>query len=199
MYYCCPCSLLLVPARIPSLSFCCPFLSLLVVVFVFFACISSLPSFAPYTHARALLAIIASWEWRKIDGLWGWKQTVGLKKFTTFRLRVFLKPCSSIHSFVCIAHAASSAMDDYMREMGELKTLVTKTLEKKGVLARIRVTLFFFPLPTAVHINDPQLALCLSVCLSISLYVSLPLSSCFLHCKRLLWDHGSSAFVQFAS
>jgi hypothetical protein len=89
-------------------------------------------------------------------------------------------------------------MDDYMREMGELKTLVTKTLEKKGVLARIRVTLFSFS-PAAVHINDPQLALCLSVCLSISLYVSLPLSSCFLHCKRLLWDHGSSAFVQFVS
>ncbi|CAM6057842.1 unnamed protein product [Sphagnum tenellum] len=32
-------------------------------------------------------------------------------------------------------------MDDYMREMGELKTLVTKTLEKKGVLARIRAEL----------------------------------------------------------
>jgi hypothetical protein len=47
--------------------------SLLVVVFVFFACISSLPSFALYTLARALLAIVASWEWRKIDGLWGWK------------------------------------------------------------------------------------------------------------------------------
>jgi hypothetical protein len=31
-------------------------------------------------------------------------------------------------------------MDDYMREMGDLKTLVTKTLEKKGVLARIRVS-----------------------------------------------------------
>jgi hypothetical protein len=93
-------------------------------------------------------------------------------------------------------------MDDYMREMGELKTLVTKTLEKKGVLARIRVTLFFsfsFGISTAVHVNDPQLALYLSVCLSISLYVSLPISSCFLHCKRLLWDHGSSAFVQFAS
>jgi hypothetical protein len=30
-------------------------------------------------------------------------------------------------------------MDDYMREMVDLKTLVTKTLEKKGVLARIRV------------------------------------------------------------
>jgi hypothetical protein len=67
-------------------------------------------------------------------------------------------------------------MDDYMREMGELKTLVTKTLEKKGVLARIRVALFFSLPPTAVHINDPQLALCPSVCLSISLYVSLSLS-----------------------
>ncbi|KAH8944278.1 hypothetical protein BDL97_13G101600 [Sphagnum fallax] len=32
-------------------------------------------------------------------------------------------------------------MDDYMREMGDLKTLVTKTLEKKGVLARIRAEL----------------------------------------------------------
>ncbi|KAG0588177.1 hypothetical protein KC19_2G222300 [Ceratodon purpureus] len=32
-------------------------------------------------------------------------------------------------------------MDDYMREMVDLKTLVTKTLEKKGVLARIRAEL----------------------------------------------------------
>ncbi|GFQ03574.1 protein tonneau 1a [Phtheirospermum japonicum] len=31
-------------------------------------------------------------------------------------------------------------MDDYTREMMDLKTLVTRTLEKKGVLARIRVT-----------------------------------------------------------
>lgn len=30
-------------------------------------------------------------------------------------------------------------MDDYTREMMDLKTLVTRTLEKKGVLARIRV------------------------------------------------------------
>jgi hypothetical protein len=35
-------------------------------------------------------------------------------------------------------------MDDYMREMGDLKTLVTKTLEKKGVLARIRVSFLPF-------------------------------------------------------
>ncbi|XP_042471269.1 protein TONNEAU 1a-like [Zingiber officinale] len=32
-------------------------------------------------------------------------------------------------------------MDDYSREMMELKTLVTRTLEKKGVLARIRAEL----------------------------------------------------------
>ncbi|XP_074571378.1 protein TONNEAU 1a-like [Curcuma longa] len=32
-------------------------------------------------------------------------------------------------------------MDDYAREMMELKTLVTRTLEKKGVLARIRAEL----------------------------------------------------------
>jgi hypothetical protein len=35
----------------------------------------------------------------------------------------------------------SAAMDDYAREMMELKTLVTRTLEKKGVLAKIRVSL----------------------------------------------------------
>jgi hypothetical protein len=34
-------------------------------------------------------------------------------------------------------------MDDYTREMMDLKTLVTRTLEKKGVLAKIRVYLFF--------------------------------------------------------
>jgi hypothetical protein len=33
-----------------------------------------------------------------------------------------------------------TAMDDYAREMMELKTLVTRTLEKKGVLAKIRVS-----------------------------------------------------------
>ncbi|XP_017414794.1 protein TONNEAU 1b-like isoform X1 [Vigna angularis] len=32
-------------------------------------------------------------------------------------------------------------MDDYTREMMDLKTLVTRTLEKKGVLARIRAEL----------------------------------------------------------
>lgn len=34
---------------------------------------------------------------------------------------------------------AEGGMDDYAREMMELKTLVTRTLEKKGVLAKIRV------------------------------------------------------------
>jgi hypothetical protein len=38
----------------------------------------------------------------------------------------------------------SEEMDDYTREMMDLKTLVTRTLEKKGVLARIRVRLFYF-------------------------------------------------------
>lgn len=32
-------------------------------------------------------------------------------------------------------------MDDYTREMMDLKTLVTRTLEKKGVLAKIRVSI----------------------------------------------------------
>lgn len=40
-----------------------------------------------------------------------------------------------------ILKIAGAAMDDYMREMVDLKTLVTKTLEKKGVLARIRAEL----------------------------------------------------------
>ena len=35
-------------------------------------------------------------------------------------------------------------MDEYTREMMDLKTLVTRTLEKKGVLAKIRVNFFFF-------------------------------------------------------
>lgn len=35
-------------------------------------------------------------------------------------------------------------MDDYAREMMDLKTLVTRTLEKKGVLAKIRVNLYSF-------------------------------------------------------
>lgn len=35
-------------------------------------------------------------------------------------------------------------MDDYTREMMDLKTLVTRTLEKKGVLAKIRVIYFYF-------------------------------------------------------
>lgn len=51
-------------------------------------------------------------------------------------------------------------MDDYTREMMDLKTLVTRTLEKKGVLAKIRVSItalslccsffFFFP-----HFDGP--------------------------------------------
>lgn len=35
-------------------------------------------------------------------------------------------------------------MDDYTREMMDLKTLVTRTLEKKGVLAKIRVSIAAF-------------------------------------------------------
>ncbi|WOL04374.1 hypothetical protein Cni_G13095 [Canna indica] len=35
----------------------------------------------------------------------------------------------------------SAKMDDYAREMMDLKTLVTRTLEKKGVLAKIRTEL----------------------------------------------------------
>jgi len=35
-------------------------------------------------------------------------------------------------------------MDDYTREMMDLKTLVTRTLEKKGVLAKIRVNSLYF-------------------------------------------------------
>ena len=38
-----------------------------------------------------------------------------------------------------IGRARNREMDDYTREMMDLKTLVTRTLEKKGVLARIRV------------------------------------------------------------
>lgn len=37
-------------------------------------------------------------------------------------------------------------MDDYTREMMDLKTLVTRTLEKKGVLAKIRVIFSLFHL-----------------------------------------------------
>lgn len=37
-------------------------------------------------------------------------------------------------------------MDDYTREMMDLKTLVTRSLEKKGVLAKIRV-----PPPSLLH------------------------------------------------
>jgi hypothetical protein len=51
--------------------------------------------------------------------------------------------CRAFSPFLCITWRGRRwAMDDYMREMGDLKTLVTKTLEKKGVLARIRVKLF---------------------------------------------------------
>jgi hypothetical protein len=42
-------------------------------------------------------------------------------------------------------------MDDYAREMMELKTLVTRTLEKKGVLAKIRVSNFPFPFLLPIH------------------------------------------------
>ncbi|KAL6565356.1 Protein TONNEAU 1a [Orobanche gracilis] len=44
-------------------------------------------------------------------------------------------------------------MDDYTREMMDLKTLVTRTLEKKGVLAKIRVSttaLFYAELRASV-------------------------------------------------
>jgi hypothetical protein len=44
-------------------------------------------------------------------------------------------------------------MDDYAREMMELKTLVTRTLEKKGVLAKIRVRTsnLFSSFPPSLH------------------------------------------------
>ncbi len=65
-------------------------------------------------------------------------------------------------------------MDDYMREMGELKTLVTKTLEKKGVLARIRVTLFFFFFSPQLFTS--MIHSLLSVCPSVYLYLFMSLS-----------------------
>jgi hypothetical protein len=62
-------------------------------------------------------------------------------------------------------------MDDYMREMGELKTLVTKTLEKKGVLARIRVTLFFFFLLAFPQLFTSMIHSLLSICPFVYLYL----------------------------
>ena len=56
-------------------------------------------------------------------------------------------------------------MDDYTREMMDLKTLVTRTLEKKGVLAKIRVRLLHFLYPFRFH--SLKLPLCiLCVCVS---------------------------------
>lgn len=43
-------------------------------------------------------------------------------------------------------------MDDYTREMMDLKTLVTRTLEKKGVLAKIRV-----PLSLSLSLHFPSI------------------------------------------
>jgi hypothetical protein len=67
-------------------------------------------------------------------------------------------------------------MDDYMREMGELKTLVTKTLEKKGVLARIRVTLFFFFLLAFPQLFTSMIHSLLSICPFVYLYLFMSLS-----------------------
>jgi hypothetical protein len=60
-------------------------------------------------------------------------------------------------------------MDDYMREMGDLKTLVTKTLEKKGVLARIRVS--FLPF-YAVFFSSVESLCCGSMYIVIFLLMS---------------------------
>lgn len=48
---------------------------------------------------------------------------------------------SSLVVLVGKALPSSFTMDDYMKEMMDLKALVTKTLEKKGVMARIRAEL----------------------------------------------------------
>ncbi|WMV25669.1 hypothetical protein MTR67_019054 [Solanum verrucosum] len=48
-------------------------------------------------------------------------------------------------------------MDDYTREMMDLKTLVTRTLEKKGVLAKIRKTgkIGSFGAPVSLSFSAP--------------------------------------------
>lgn len=58
-------------------------------------------------------------------------------------------------------------MDDYMREMVDLKTLVTKTLEKKGVLARIRVR-FYSSL--SMSVSGARFATCISFFYTYSSY-----------------------------
>lgn len=45
-------------------------------------------------------------------------------------------------------------MDDYTREMMDLKTLVTRTLEKKGVLAKIRVWINPLLLSSLMHFHS---------------------------------------------
>ncbi len=74
------------------------------------------------------------------------------------------------HHSLCITWRGRRwAMDDYMREMGDLKTLVTKTLEKKGVLARIRVS--FLPF-SAVFFSSVESLCCRSMYIVIFLLMS---------------------------
>ena len=63
-------------------------------------------------------------------------------------------------------------MDDYTREMMDLKTLVTRTLEKKGVLAKIRVIfsifLFIFLIFHHAFVSTLLVSLNIQICVFIA-------------------------------
>lgn len=76
---------------------------------------------------------------------------------------------------------AEGGMDDYAREMMELKTLVTRTLEKKGVLAKIRVQI---PHPPSLFFSSlAHLSADLTHYLRISIFAPAGIAS--LHCLLL--------------
>lgn len=77
---------------------------------------------------------------------------------------------------------AEGGMDDYAREMMELKTLVTRTLEKKGVLAKIRVQI---PHPSSSLLLLTFLRIWLTTCGSSLHCLLLPLTFDF-HAPHLL-------------
>lgn len=76
-------------------------------------------------------------------------------------------------------NSVPTGMDDYTRQMMDLKTLVTRTLEKKGVLAKIRVKSPALPFP----------------CFSLSLFVCL-FSLILLSPSHFRW---SNVYLRFSN
>jgi len=89
-------------------------------------------------------------------------------------------------------------MDDYTREMMDLKTLVTRTLEKKGVLAKIRVITqfsFWFSLYIDDKLESRRIILIVNFKFSCLELIDLESSFLFFWLDLVPWEKNGTFFL----